>query len=131
MSLEKPRSITPSMMPTAIATAMTMIDRRTVSWRDGQVTRRNSANASEKYRKVRARRAASGLMRLAELEILAHRRYRTSRCILCDRHLGQNFFSSRRSGSFRRFLLDEYVRSRQSVQPSVMSERASPLRAIA
>ena len=49
---------------------------------------------------------------------------------MCVRHLGQYFFNSIRSGSFRRFLFVGYVRSRHSVLPSVINIRLSPLRAI-
>ena len=56
--------------------------------------------------------------------------YLTSRCIVCLRQRGQNFLSSNLCGSFRRFLLELYVRSRQSTHPRVMSILTSPRRAM-
>ena len=52
-------------------------------------------------------------------------RYRVSRWAVCLRQRGQNFWSSRRSGSFRRFFSVWYVRSLQSGQASVTSSRSA------
>ncbi len=46
-------------MPTTAETVMTMIIRRVVSWRLGQVTLRSSATISPMERKLNARREAS------------------------------------------------------------------------
>src|SRR5207237_3222459 len=51
--------------------------------------------------------------------------YRVSRCAVCLRHLGQNFDSSIRSGSFFRFFVVAYVRDRQVEHASVMIGRLS------
>src|SRR5919201_97142 len=51
--------------------------------------------------------------------------YRVSRCGVCFRQRGQNFESSSRSGSFFRFLVDEYVRDRHVEHASVMIGRLS------
>ena len=58
---------------------------------------------------------------------LSYRRmsYRVSRCAVCFRHRGQNFDSSRRSWSFLRFFVVEYVRDRQVEHASVMIGRLS------
>jgi len=50
---------------------------------------------------------------------------RVSRCGVCLRQRGQNFAISRRSGSFFRFFVVEYVRDRQVVHASVMIGRLS------
>jgi len=51
--------------------------------------------------------------------------YLVSRCAVCLRHRGQNFESSRRSLSFFRFFVVEYVRDRQVEHASVMIGRLS------
>jgi hypothetical protein len=51
--------------------------------------------------------------------------HRVSRWGVCLRHRGQNFDISRRSGSFFRFFVVEYVRDRQVVHASVMIGRLS------
>src|SRR5688572_32100954 len=50
---------------------------------------------------------------------------RVSRCAVCLRQRGQNFCSSSRSGSFRRFSSVWYVRSLQSGQASVTNSRSA------
>ncbi len=52
--------------------------------------------------------------------------YRTSRCVRCSRHRGQNLFSSSRLGSLCRFLVEVYVRSRHSEQAKVTMIPAPP-----
>jgi len=51
--------------------------------------------------------------------------YRVSRCAVCLRHRGQNFDNSRRSLSFFRFFVVEYVRDRQVEHARVMIGRLS------
>ena len=101
----KARSIRPRKVPITAATAITMMVRRVVSSRLGHVTLRNSEMTSPKTLMLKARRAASELSRPGTPCCLAN--YRTSRCNVRTRQRGQNFFSSIRDGSFRRFLEDE------------------------
>ncbi len=73
-----PKSISPRNAPTAPATAITMIDSRTVSSRVGQVTRRSSAIVSPTKRALNTRRLASAVAREVALVFLATDCYRTS-----------------------------------------------------
>ena len=119
----------PRNAPIVAETAITIKDRRIVSWRVGHVTRRNSETTSPSILKLNALFAASVPRRLGMPEFRAIP-YLTSLCSVCARHRGQNFLSSSRSGSFRRFFVELYVRSRQSTQPRVTRMRAPALRAI-
>jgi hypothetical protein len=86
----------------APATEITIMVSRTVSWREGQVTRRNSEIVSPTKRKLKALRATCVLALPDAPEFLAIN-YLTSRWSVWIRHLGQYFFSSSRSGVLRLF----------------------------
>jgi hypothetical protein len=100
-----------------------------VSFRVGQVTRRNSDTISPTNLKLSALRVAPAPSRRG-MPMLRAKGYLTSLCRTWARHLGQYFFNSRRCVSLRRFLEDEYVRSLQSTQPRVINMRFAALRAM-
>ncbi len=86
-------STSPRKTPIVPDTASTIRVSLMVSWRVGQVTRRNSAMISPTDLRLMARRAASEPSRRWTLGFLAMPLYLTSRCTTCVRHLGQYFFS--------------------------------------